>query len=46
MKPAITGAEHFYWLVDIDSLKPELLPQQNIESQDNATKIFDFNKEY
>ena len=46
VKPAITGAEHFYWLVDIDSLKPELLPQQNIESQDNATKIFDFNKEY
>ena len=46
VKPAITGAEHFYWLVDIDSLKSELLPQQNIESQDNATKIFDFNKEY
>ena len=45
VKPATIGAEQFYWLVDIDSLKSEFLPQQNTESQDNTTKIFDFNKE-
>lgn len=45
VKPAAIGAEQFYWLVDIDSLKSEFLPQQNTESQDNTTKIFDFNKE-
>ena len=42
IQPAIKKAVGFYWLVDIDSQKSELILEENTESESKEPKIFNF----
>ncbi|WDL74587.1 rod shape-determining protein MreC [Helicobacter winghamensis] len=45
VKPSIQKVAGFYWLVDIDSQKAELILEENMESKTQEAKIFNFNSQ-
>ena len=45
IKPTVTKAVGFYWLVDINSQKAELILEENVDSQTNEPKIFNFDSQ-